>query len=287
VIYDAPAVTAANEVTAADQVLNNAITAFQQNDYNAALDITNKGLTQYPDDAVLHEFRSLVLFAKQDYQQSAATIHSVLAVGPGWDWTTLSRMYSSVPVYTEHLRALEAFSKANPKDAASHFLLAYHYMTCGYPDTAATHLQQVVQLMPSDRVAADTLKMILPPTPVQTDETPAVGKNQALASQPLPVGNPVDPKTLVGTWKATRADGSVFELVLTNDAAFTWKFTPKDQASNEFDGKYTVDVSGNLLVLERKDGGSLIGQLTPGSEHMFNFKLLGADDKDTGLNFSK
>ena len=41
-------------------------------DYDAALDIVNKGIAQYPDDAVLHEFRSLVLFARQDYQQSAA-----------------------------------------------------------------------------------------------------------------------------------------------------------------------------------------------------------------------
>ena len=101
----------------------------------------------------LHEFRSLVLFAKQDFQQSAATIHSVLAVGPGWDWTTMSGMYSNAELYTGQLRALESFTKSNPQDAASQFLLAYHYMTCGHPDAAARQLQTVVALMPDDRVS--------------------------------------------------------------------------------------------------------------------------------------
>jgi hypothetical protein len=36
-----------------------------------------------PRDAVLHEFRSLALFALQRYSESAAAIHAVLAVGPG------------------------------------------------------------------------------------------------------------------------------------------------------------------------------------------------------------
>ena len=95
----------------ADEVLNEADAAFKQNDYDKALDIVNQGITKYPDDAVLHEFRALVLFAKGDYQQSAATIHAVLAVGPGWDWTTLSSLYGNVGTYTEQLRALEAAVK--------------------------------------------------------------------------------------------------------------------------------------------------------------------------------
>ena len=161
VAYNASVVVGQNDPNSADEVLNNADAAFQQNDYDAALDIINKGIAQYPDDAVLHEFRALVLFARQDYQQAASTIHSVLAVGPGWDWTTLSSMYSSVAVYTEQLRALEAFTKANPQDAASRFLLAYHYMSCGHADAATRQLEQVVKLMPNDRVAADLLKMLV------------------------------------------------------------------------------------------------------------------------------
>lgn len=284
VIYNGAANVPASDVNTSDQVLKNAVAAFQQNDFDAAIDMTNKGIMLYPDDAVLHEFRALVLFAQQDYQQSAATIHSVLAVGPGWDWTTLSSMYSSVPVYTEQLRTLESFTKANPQDAASHFLLAYHYMSCGYPESAAVHLRQVVRLIPNDRVAADLLKMILPPEPGETLPTNAAQQT----TRELPPGVVhVAPESLVGVWKATRADGSIFDLVLTNDAGFTWKFAPKDQASQEFGGTYSVEVEENLLVLERREGGSLIAEITPMEEGKFNFRVLGAGDEDPGLDFSR
>lgn len=278
VSYNSSVVIVDNDPNSAGEVLNNAVAAFRQNDYDAALDITNKGIGQYPDDSVLHEFRSLVLFARQDYQQSASTIHAVLAVGPGWDWTTLSSMYSSVAIYTEQLRALEAFTKANPQDAASRFLLAYHYMSCGHPDSAARHLQQVVKLMPNDRVAADVLKMVAAPQPSETAQQPPQEPTR-------PAAQPVDPATLVGAWKAARPDGSKFDLTLTNDAKFTWSFAQKGQAAQTFGGNYSVE--GNVLALERKDGGSLIAEVTPGGEAKFNFKLLGAPEDDPGLDFSK
>ena len=282
VSYNSSMVVADYDPNSAAGVLNNADAAFRANDYDAALDIINKGVTQYPDDAVLHEFRSLVLFARQDYQQSAATIHSVLAVGPGWDWTTLSSMYSNAAVYTEQLRTLEAYTKANPQDAASRFLLAYHYMSCGHPDSAARHLQQVVKLMPNDRVAADVLKMVSAPQAGQPGE-PA---RQPIPEPPQDPARPaVDPATLVGTWKAARPDGSKFDLTLTNDAKFTWSFAQKNQKAQAFGGTYSVE--GNVLALERKDGGSLIAEITPGGEAMFNFKLLGAPSDDPGLDFSR
>ncbi len=281
VTYNTSSVVADNDPNSADEVLSNAVAAFQQNDYDAALDITNKGITQFPDDAVLHEFRSLVLFAKQDYQQSASTIHSVLAVGPGWDWTTLSSMYSSVAIYTEQLRALEAFTKANPEDAASRFLLAYHYMSCGHAEPAARQLRQVVQLMPNDRVAADMLKMVAPPEVTQLDET-APQPEQELTR---PDVKPINKASLVGKWKAAREDGSTFGLTLTNDAKFKWSFAQKDQPAQEFEGTYSVEE--NVLALERSDGGSLIAEVTPGGEAMFNFKLIGAPEDDPGLDFNK
>ena len=285
VIYNAPAAVVVGDQASSDQVLSDAVAAFQRNDYDVALDITNKGIGQYPDDAVLHEFRSLVLFAKQDYQQSAATIHSVLAIGPGWDWTTLSGMYASVPVYTTQLRTLEAFTKANPEDAASHFLLAYHYMTCGHTEAAARRLQQVVRLMPNDRVAADLLKMILPPEPVASSENSVTTETELSPESVMSEEKPVDLKTIVGTWKAPGADGAVFDLVLTNDAEFSWRFAPKDQAVREFDGTYTIEK--NVLALERRDGGSMIAEVTPGGEGKFNFRLLGSDDTDPGLDFAR
>ena len=224
-----------------ESVMINAVAAFQQNDYDAALDITNKGIARYPDDSVLHEFRALVLFARQDFQQSASTIHSVLAVGPGWDWTTLSQLYSNVAIYTEQLRTLESFTKTNPQDAASRFLLAYHYLCCGHPDAAARHLQQVVKLMPEDRVAAEVLQMISHP-----QSTPSVASPQPVQSKARPS---INPATLVGTWAAVRADGSRFNLNLTNDSQFLWSFIPEGQKPQEFGGTYTVE--GNVLALDR------------------------------------
>jgi len=266
-----------------DAALDDAVAAFRNSDYDAALDIVNKGIVQSPDDAVLHEFRALVLFAKQDYQQAAATIHSVLAVGPGWDWTTLSGMYSNVDLYTNQLRALEAFTKSNPNDAPSKFLLAYHYLCCGHTDAAVRHLEQVVKLMPGDRVAADILQMLQPPT--VDDANAAANASPVAAETELSPITPVDPKTLVGNWKATRPDGSTFSLNMTDDSKFTWSFAVKGQPAQEFGGTYSVEE--NILALERKDGGSLVAEITPDNNGKFNFRMLGAPEEDQGLDFSK
>ncbi len=284
VSYNTAYQVAQADPNSADELLNAADAAFQQNDFDKSLDLANQGIRQYPDDAVFHEFRALVLFARSDYQQAAAAIHSVLAIGPGWDWTTLSSMYSSVDVYTGHLRALEAFTKANPQDAGSRFLLAYHYLSCGYTADAARHLTQVVKLMPADRIAADVLRMIAAPA---TNATPGATPTPAPKVSSSTVANtmPINPMLLIGSWQAARPDGSAFQLKLTDDAMFTWSFTAKDQKAQEFGGTYSLDK--NILALERKDGGSLIAQVSLSGDSKFNFTLLGAPSDDTGLDFHK
>ena len=265
-----------NSGNAAEEQLNPAIDAFKKGDYDSALDLVNQAIQKTPTDAVCHEFRALVLFARHDYQQAAATIHSVLAVGPGWDWTTLSSLYTDVQTYNDQFKALEQFVDDHPQDGAARFLLDYHYLTCGHADSAATLLKQVVQLVPEDKVAADLLKMISPPKP---DEN-----NAPEPASPKPAATKVDPTTLVGNWTAARDDGSKFELTLTSDSNFTWKFSLKDKRE-EFGGTYSVE--GNLLILERKDGGSLIGELTPNGDNRVNFKMLGSPGDDPGLDFSR
>lgn len=314
VAYDDTATTAGNNNGTSESILDSAVAAFKQNDYDQALDIVNKGISQYPSDAVLHEFRALVLFAKEDYQQAAATVHSVLAVGPGWNWETMRGFYSDVGLYTKQLRALENFAKKNSDDAGSRFLLAYHYLAGGHQDAAARKLAEVVKLAPRDQVAADVLNMITAPAASSTAAAPAPADNRELpvgaapqastrqpaAAQPADAPTPnappttadqtatpaekVDPAMLIGTWNASRDDGSKFTLTLNDDKTFTWKFSQKDQKGQEFSGKYTIE--NNVLALQRDDGGSLVATVTPDGEKAFNFKLLGAPPQDPGLNFN-
>jgi tetratricopeptide (TPR) repeat protein len=284
--------------SADDDMLNAAIAAFKQGDYDSALDITNKAVAQYPTDAVLHEFRATVLFAKGDYQQSAAVLHSLLAVGPGWDWTTMSKLYPDISVYTSQLRALEASVRNRPDDPAGHFVLAYEYMTAGHTDAAAGQLAKVTQLVSSDKVAADLLRMLRPPAnavpsgstgpgpvpnpPRESATTPGAAANP---NQPaVPSGPPVDPQILLGSWNASRENGAKFHLTLGKDETFHWTFTAPGQAPKELNGKYTVD--HNVLALEQTGGGALMGQVTPHGDNQFNFKMLGAPPEDKGLDFS-
>lgn len=288
------------DTSPSEDMLNQAIAAFRRTEYDAALGIVNQAIAQHPDDAVLHEFRALVFFAKGDYQQAAGTIHSVLAVGPGWNWETVRTLYSDAAVYTAQLRALEKFMQDHPDDAASRFLLAYHYMIGGHTDAAARYLQQVATLQPNDRVATDLLRMLTTPkgsqmpqgaAPLANSEQPTPRPPQEPQQPPQapqpPAERPAAPKidatALVGTWKASRDDGSEFALTLTEDSRFAWKFSHK-QTTQELSGKYTVE--GNVLALERKEGGSLVGQVTPDGNGKFNFKLVGGPKEDPGLNFT-
>jgi hypothetical protein len=227
-----------------------------------------------------------VLFARKDYQQAAATIHSILAVGPGWNWTTMSHLYGNVAAYTDQFRALEAFVRDNPNDSGSRFLLAYHYMVGGHPDAAARQLTQVVKLQPNDRVAADVLKLVSQPPAGSPSEAAAQPTPQPPndTPPPSPRGSSIDPATLVGTWQATRDDGSQFGLTLTNEGTFNWKFTQQDRVQ-EFGGKFTLE--GDVLALERRDGGSLIGRVVPDGAQKFNFKMVGAPNDDHGLDFNR
>ena len=67
--------------------------AFRSGDYAGALRLTDEALKVLPNDATLHEFRALVLFAVGKYDLAAGPLYAVLSVGPGWDWTTMVGLY--------------------------------------------------------------------------------------------------------------------------------------------------------------------------------------------------
>lgn len=292
VVRSMPAKTAAGGSNLEEAILDAAVGAFQRSDLELALDTIEQGISWFPDDSTLHEFRALVLFAKGDYQLAAATIHTVLSAGPGWNWATLISLYRDPGTYTNQLRVLEAAAKQDPQNGALRFLLAYHYLTAGYPDAAARQLRRVVALEPNDRVAADLLKMISAPVPESdltvsnpTPQPPVTEVSLSASNRLVRPAVPVDPSDLIGTWNADRRDGAKFVLTLTKDNAFVWKFTLPKQPAQSLEGTYDLD--GNLITLNRKGGGLLVAEITPSGRDQFNFRLTGAPASDPGLDFAK
>lgn len=259
-----------------------AIDKFRSEDYAGALAIVDGVIRVQPFDAAAHELRSLTLFALAEYQQAAATIHSVLAVGPGWDWTTLSSVYSDMEAYQSQLAALEKYVAGHPRQADARFLLAYHYLTAGHTEAAKEQLEQVVALVPSDKLAAKLLRMVgRDPGTAQADTA-----QPAAAAPPAPDANlkPVDPAALVGDWHAKRDDGSAFELDLKADGTFTWKMTKTNQALT-ISGKYTLEKA--TLTLAGANQGSMVAQVTVDGGNRFTFKPQGGPVDDPGLTFTK
>jgi uncharacterized protein (TIGR03066 family) len=238
-----------------------------------------------PRDAALHEFRALVFFAMKDYKQAAATLYAVLSAGPGWNWTTLSGMYADISTYTDQLRELETYVKANPNAADARFVVAYHYLTCGHTEAARAQYEEVLKLQPNDQLSAQLLKLVggTPQAPAGADPTPQPpDAGDSAATDPTPPTD-IDATKVVGKWTAKRKDGATFALNLTQDNKFTWSFEQGGK-KQEFGGKFSVD--GAILVLERTDGAQMPGLVTMAGNG-FNFKLYGGPPDDPGLDFKK
>jgi tetratricopeptide (TPR) repeat protein len=246
--------------------------AFLRGQYEDALKLTDAALAEMAHDAVLHEFRSLVLFALKRYGESAAAIHPVLAVGPGWDWKTLASLYPDVDTYTSQLRALEAARKANPTAADSRFLLGYHYLTCGYADDAMAEFSQASKLRPMDSVSA-SLAATLSPRNAEAAAAPA-------AAPPKPV--PAD--DIAGDWTVQGKGSTKYDLKLQKDGTFTWSFTKRSRPET-VKGVYTIE--GNILAMEPDTGGIFLAELTPNESDTVHFKQIGAAPGDQGLEFHR
>ena len=222
-------------------------------------------------------FAGWSLFAQQRYQEAAGAVYAVLSVGPGWDWTTLSSLYPDVDTYTKQLRALEESVKSNPNAADTRFLLAYHYLTCGYTDAAARQLEAAVQLNPKDQLSAQLLSA-LKTTNVAQQPAPSA------PATPAAPATPITASALSGDWTANRGDGGVISLHLAADGQYTWKFTNQGQ-TKEFSGPYTL--ADNLLILKKGETPMMIGQVSMLPNNQFNFKLPGGNPNDPGLTFGK
>jgi tetratricopeptide (TPR) repeat protein len=261
-------------VSESDQARN----AFYGGDYARALSSLDAALSKTPSDVVLHEFRSLCLFALHRYKEAAGTLYAVLSVGPGWDWTTMSGLYPNVDVYTQQLRVLEDSVRQNPDSPDGHFVLAYHYMTAGHQDAAARQLKEVIRLAPKDQLSRQLLTMVSP------SESGSSGSTTAAPSTTEPEPKRTPPSDMVGNWKAQATGGSTVELSLGKDNRFTWKVA-RPNKPQAFEGKY--ELSGTTLVLEYSNGGTMVGRVNAEDADKFSFKMVGGPPSDPGLMFSK
>jgi tetratricopeptide (TPR) repeat protein len=248
--------------------------AFQIGDYRGAQDQTEKAIAYLPNDSLMHEFRALCMFARGDYKPAAAAIYAVVSAGPGWDWTTVANLYPDISVYSMQLRALEGYCKQNTTSAEARFLLAYHYMLGGHNSEAASLLRDVVQLQPNDQLSAQLLKGLT--TPQDQTAEPA----QA-AAEP---DTAVDPASLLGVWKANRPDGSKFELQLTPEHKFSWKFSQQDKQQN-ITGSYTL--ANNFLILSASDQNALVGKVALQPGNQLKFKLTSGNPAEPGITFTR
>lgn len=268
-----------DQASQAGQAFDQARAAFMQGDYPTAAKLADQALALTPNDATLHEFRAIVQFAQGQFEQAAASLYAVLSVGPGWDWTTLIGLYPNVTVYTEQLRALEAYRDAHPDSAAPRFVLAYLYLTAGDKASAAKQLQRVVQLLPTDKLSAALLGKLQP-----TDAAAPAPTPQPAAAPAAPAGPTVDLKSLVGSWSASPAPGTTIALKIAPDDTFTWDVV-RGGKSQPLTGKAAIE-GGNVLVLTRDSGGQLPGTIALKPGVGFTFKLAGGPADDPGLDFA-
>jgi tetratricopeptide (TPR) repeat protein len=279
---------AQDQVTTAAATLDQARDAFAAGNYSQALNLANNVLTSLPNDATVHQFRALTLFALGRYQEASETLYPVLSVGPGWDWTTMSGLYPSEQPYKQQLAALEDYVQSHADMASPRFLLAYHYLTLGSPDAAADQLRQVVQLKPTDGLSRQMLALL------DSAKQSATVAEQAPAQQPAPQPAPtapslppqatIPPAALVGTWSAKPDDKTAIKLTLAPDGKFIWDVNGQN-GQNQLRGSYTMG-DGNLLTLAQdQQGGTLAGNIAKAQNGGFSFRLMGAPQSDPGLTF--
>jgi tetratricopeptide (TPR) repeat protein len=261
--------------------------AFKGGDYSRALDLVDQALKTTPNDAALHEFRALCLFALKRYDEAAATLYAVLSVGPGWDWTTLIGLYGDPEAYTHQLRALEGYCSQNPQSAPARFVLAYQYLTQGHAEAAVRQLQIVTSLQPKDQLAAQLVQQLQ-----KTDQT-AAATDLAQGGQPGPAATTAAAANtpagvagkLEGSWTAQPAPDTNITVTLEDKGHFVWKVSRqgKDQ---QFEGTSSFE-NGILTLVQNQNNNAMVGNLTWKDENHFTFKVVGAGPTDPGLSFKK
>jgi tetratricopeptide (TPR) repeat protein len=265
---------------------DSALAAFKKGSYAQALLELNAALKLLPNDPVVHEVRSLALFATADYNAAAAGLASLLASAPGMDWTTMSGLYGDIDDYTSQLRKLERYTQQNPQDAASHFVLAYHYLVTDSKDEAVAALKIVVKNQPKDVTAKRMLDALVPPTSptTETTATPAPVKTARITPAPATPAESDVTTDLVGSWKA-EAGNATIELTITDDSQFTWKATGSGQAPTTLSGNLAGDAESIELITA--NNGTMGGTVVSKGPDSWVLLIANAPKTDPGIAFTR
>ncbi len=274
----APAAPVTSKATA---TFDQAREAFRQGNYALAVQLDQQALGQMPNDPNIHQFLALGQFAQGQYDQAAAPIYAVLTIGPGWNWTTLISSYSEADTYTQQIRALEAYVRANPQSAPAHFVLAYHYLTQGHNDAAAKQFEAAAGLQPSDKLSAQLAAQLQPPASQQPATEAAAPATTTASAAPAPQGK------LAGRWAATPAKDARVALAIDDNSGFTWAVSTAGKPDKTITGKSTY--ANGVLTLAGQDQqlGALAGQVAWQDDNHMTFRVLGAPSDDPGLKFER
>ncbi len=272
----------------AERELAKARDDFYKNNFEEALKGADRAVRHSEHDAAVHEFRGLTLFALRRYAESAAAVYGVLSAGPGWDWTTMSTLYSSTDVYTGQLRGLEEYTKTNPASADAHFLLGYHYLIAGHAEQANGQFVMAQKSNPDDRLLKQLAAMTTPPKPAGSDSSasgpaPAADPATTDAGDSSPTKKPIAKEALYGHWKASQQNAN-FDLTIKEDGSFVWLFE-RDDHRQSVRGVFAVDQ--NQLALQPDAGGAMLADITMFGTDEMQFKMISGDSTDTGMRFKK
>ena len=177
---------------AAKEMYDAAQAAFKQGRYFQAIQKSGKAIESDLENVAMHDFLQQSMFALGDYRSAAIEAHAVLHLGKPTDWQSVAKLYADPAEYTDHLRTLENDVKENPGDAATQFLLGYHYNVLGHKPHAIKHLKKAFELAPKDEQASKLLTDLGEPP-----AAPAAPANPPAAAPPAAPAPPVTPPTSI------------------------------------------------------------------------------------------
>jgi tetratricopeptide (TPR) repeat protein len=152
--------TSGSVVSEAMDAFGRARTSFKKGRYEDATVEVERALKLLPGDHTMQEFRALALFARGRYTEAAGVIYAVLAAGPGWDEDTLMMLYPSEKTYPKQFQALKDYVLDHPREAAAHFLLAYHHLVREEHDAALAELRLAGSLSPGDKLSGQLARAL-------------------------------------------------------------------------------------------------------------------------------